>query len=97
MEINAASSMGNSETVLVTEDECSILRMSKMMLERLGYKVLAANSPDEAIRLARDHDGEIPSIDNRCGDARNERPRPLRTDPGYQTGDKMPLHVRLHG
>ena len=30
-----------------------------MMLERQGYTVLAAGTPEEAIRLAREHPGEI--------------------------------------
>lgn len=47
------------ETVLLVEDEQSILKLGRAMLGRLGYTVLAANSPDEAIRLAEEHDGEI--------------------------------------
>ena len=48
-----------SETILLVEDEPSILRMTRMMLERIGYKVLAAGTPGEAIELAREHAGEI--------------------------------------
>ncbi len=40
-----------SETVLLVEDEISILRITTIMLERLGYKVLPANTPKEAIRI----------------------------------------------
>jgi two-component system, cell cycle sensor histidine kinase and response regulator CckA len=47
------------ETVLLVEDEPSILKMTRMMLEREGYKVLAAGTPGEAIRLANEHAGEI--------------------------------------
>ncbi len=43
----------------LVEDEQNILKLGKLMLERLGYTVLTANTPDEAIRLARDHAGEI--------------------------------------
>jgi len=39
------------ETILLVEDEKSILQMVKIMLERLGYTVLTANSPEEAIRI----------------------------------------------
>ena len=40
------------ETILLVEDEPAILAMTKVMLERLGYTVLPANTPSEAIRLA---------------------------------------------
>ncbi|WP_020585504.1 PAS domain S-box protein [Desulfobacter curvatus] len=39
------------ETILLVEDEKSILRMVKIMLERLGYTVLTANTPEEAMRI----------------------------------------------
>ena len=40
------------ETILLVEDEDAILQMTKQMLERLEYTVLAANTPDEAIRTS---------------------------------------------
>jgi DNA-binding NtrC family response regulator len=45
--------------VLVVEDEPMLLKMNKTMLERLGYRVLAAGAPSEAIGLAEAHAGEI--------------------------------------
>jgi PAS domain S-box-containing protein len=51
-------SRGN-ETILLVEDEPAILKMAAMMLERLGYSVLGANSPGQAIGLAHEHAGEI--------------------------------------
>ena len=47
------------ETILLVEDEPAILRMTAMMLERGGYCVLPAATPGEAMRLAREHAGEI--------------------------------------
>jgi CheY-like chemotaxis protein len=47
------------ETILVVEDETAILSVTRTMLERQGYTVLAANSPAEAVRLAREHEGQI--------------------------------------
>ena len=41
-----------TETVLLVEDEEAILNLGRQFIERLGYKVLAANSPEEAMRLA---------------------------------------------
>lgn len=48
-----------AETILLVEDEPSILRMTRMMLERMGYKVLAADTPGGAIALAREYAGQI--------------------------------------
>lgn len=45
-------------TVLLVEHEPALLAMSERMLERLGCRVLAARSPREAIRLARQSGGE---------------------------------------
>ena len=42
----------NNETILLVEDDTSILAVTKRMLNKLGYRVLAANSPKEAIDLA---------------------------------------------
>jgi len=51
--------LGKNETILLVEDELSILRMTRMMLERMGYTILAAGTPGEAISLAQEHAGEI--------------------------------------
>ncbi len=51
--------MRGRETVLVVEDEPSLLDLGKLMLEDQGYRVLTAGTPGEAIRLAEDHPGEI--------------------------------------
>jgi len=47
-------SMGN-ETILLVEDESSILTMTTLLLERQGYNVLSASKPSEAILLAQKH------------------------------------------
>jgi two-component system, cell cycle sensor histidine kinase and response regulator CckA len=47
------------KTVLVTEDDPIILRMVTTMLERLGYGVLSASTPNEAIRLFRESNNKI--------------------------------------
>ena len=48
-----------SETVLLVEDEPSILEMTRIMLRSFGYRVLTASSPAEALRIAREHRGTI--------------------------------------
>ena len=47
------------ETVLLVEDEPTILEIAATMLEGLGYVVLKAGSPEAAISLAGNHSGEI--------------------------------------
>jgi PAS domain S-box-containing protein len=47
------------ETILLVEDEPSILTLTKTLLERQGYTVLAASTPGAAIRLAEQHPGKI--------------------------------------
>jgi two-component system cell cycle sensor histidine kinase/response regulator CckA len=48
-----------TETILLVEDEPAIMKMGKIMLEELGYTVLTAGTPGEAIRLADEHSGKI--------------------------------------
>ncbi len=45
--------------VLLVEDEPMILKLAALMLERLGYTVIVAPTPEEAIRLAREATGPI--------------------------------------
>ena len=47
------------ETILLVEDEPTILEMITRMLQQQGYKVLAANCPRKAIELAEIYAGEI--------------------------------------
>ncbi len=50
---------GHGEGVLLVEDEPQILNFCKKTLEYLGYRVIEAADPKEAIRLAKEHPGEI--------------------------------------
>jgi len=47
------------ETILIVEDEPSIMNLGKRMLESLGYRVITADSPQEALRLAESKTVEI--------------------------------------
>lgn len=51
--------MTGSETILMVEDDAMVLKMSKNMLEKLGYTVLTASVPADAIDLAKENAGKI--------------------------------------
>ncbi|MBI5593440.1 MAG: PAS domain S-box protein [Deltaproteobacteria bacterium] len=51
--------LSRGETVLLVEDEPSLRTLAKIMLEKLGYRVLDAGTPGEAIGLAEGHASEI--------------------------------------
>ena len=51
--------MRGTETILLVEDEPTVLRLTARMLEHLGYNVLKTDNPAEAIDLAGIHGGEI--------------------------------------
>ena len=49
----------STETVLLVEDEESILKLARRVLTRQGYQVLAASTPRQALDLVREHPGPI--------------------------------------
>jgi PAS domain S-box-containing protein len=51
--------MPGHETILIVEDEPALLELGSSMLAKLGYRVLAAATPGEAIRVAEAYPGEI--------------------------------------
>ena len=48
-----------TETVLVVEDEPALLRLTTRALEKLGYRVIPAPTPERAIALAAAHTGPL--------------------------------------
>jgi len=55
----AAAIDGSGRTILLVEDETALLQLNQRMLISLGYSVLAAATPNEAIQLAREGQGQI--------------------------------------
>ena len=51
--------LGGGNTILVVEDEDSLLKLATRVLEHVGYTVLAATGPEIALELAATHDGPI--------------------------------------
>jgi two-component system sensor histidine kinase EvgS len=50
---------GCGETILIVEDDLSILNLARRILNELNYTVLTADKPERAVRLAEEHQGEI--------------------------------------
>lgn len=46
-------------TIMIVEDEPSILKLSSMMLSHMGYETISASTPVEAVELAREHGNKI--------------------------------------
>jgi len=55
--IEAADGMG--ELILLVEDDAALLELSRRMLESLGYRVLPAGTPGEALRISEEYAGSI--------------------------------------
>ena len=49
----------SGETVLLVEDEQAVLGLCRTILKRMGFAVLTADTPGEAIRQAEEHRGSI--------------------------------------
>ncbi len=49
----------STETILLVEDEPQVRSLTRTMLARLGYRVLEAESGDEALRIASGHEGPL--------------------------------------
>ncbi len=47
------------ETILLVEDEPGVLRLTARLLALQGYTVLSAGTPGDALRLAKEHAGDI--------------------------------------
>ncbi len=53
------TALGGSETILLVEDNPTVLELTRDALRNQGYHVLAANDCDEALRLVQSHPGTI--------------------------------------
>ncbi len=50
---------GAGETILLVEDERAVMEMANELLDQLGYVVLAAATPGEALKVANSYPGPI--------------------------------------
>ncbi|MBN2071620.1 MAG: response regulator [Candidatus Krumholzibacteriota bacterium] len=59
-DISRTSSLHGEETVLLVEDEPRLLKLTRKMLESLGYEVLTAFTPEEALQVI---DARVSTVD----------------------------------
>ncbi len=57
--VHLKRNLRGKETVLLVEDEESILALGKTILERHGYEVLASKNPNEALGMVKSYPGPI--------------------------------------
>lgn len=57
--VQETGTIKGQETILIVEDEPAILEIASMMLDGLGYKVLTASRPSEAIKIADESSNHI--------------------------------------
>ena len=50
---------GGTETILLVEDEPSVLELAQRTLQQLGYNVLPCASPDEALRTFGEYQDRV--------------------------------------
>jgi two-component system, cell cycle sensor histidine kinase and response regulator CckA len=58
-EVAAAAPAKGHETILLTEDDEAVRRLAQLLLAQMGYKVLVAAGPAEAIALCEKYEGAI--------------------------------------
>ena len=58
-DMEAEGGLTGTETILVVEDNEQVLSMTLKILDRYGYRTLAARAGDEAVRVSRDFEGKI--------------------------------------
>lgn len=58
-EFDTVGDYRGNETILLVEDEDLVRDLAREMLEMLGYRVLEAAAPDDAVRLSQQHQGPI--------------------------------------
>jgi CheY-like chemotaxis protein len=56
---SAGKHLTGTETILLVEDDEAILSLTALILENLGYTVIAAQNPVKTIQLAGEHRGDI--------------------------------------
>lgn len=57
--LDVASTPSTKQTILVVDDEMSIVRLCSAILKEAGFSILPATNSAEALKLVKHHDGPI--------------------------------------
>jgi PAS domain S-box-containing protein len=57
--ISQETAISGTETILIVEDEPSANEIISLMLKKFGYTVISAVKPNQALKLAKEHSGDI--------------------------------------
>jgi PAS domain S-box-containing protein len=57
--VEAETPQSRGETILIVEDDVSVLHLTERILDHLGYAVLTSASPAEALTMVREYQGKI--------------------------------------
>jgi two-component system, cell cycle sensor histidine kinase and response regulator CckA len=96
-----------TETVLLVEDQRDLLRVFQSILDRLGYSVLAADSPERALKQVENYSGQIhllltdivmPGMNGlELAALLKQQKRDMKVPPeATETGHEGDLHVRIY-
>ena len=58
-EQTSVDDLGGSETVLIVEDDNRLLKFAQKVLQSYGYRILAAENGEEALKIGKEHEGPI--------------------------------------
>ncbi|MCK4620340.1 MAG: response regulator, partial [Desulfobacterales bacterium] len=58
-EQTSVAELGGSETVLIVEDDYGLRKFAQEVLLRHGYRVLDAENGEDALKVGKEHDGQI--------------------------------------
>lgn len=56
---NSHSATTPPQVILLVEDESIVREVTREVLEHAGYRVLPSSGPEEALRMANQHEGQI--------------------------------------
>ncbi len=78
--VESTTEMPKSDgTILIIEDEEMVMNVIRVVLERLGYRMLEAKTGREAVEIAKPFDGDIDLalLDIKLSDIRGDKVYPL--------------------
>ena len=85
------------ETILLVEDEITFLGTAKNMLESLGYRVLSASTPSEALRISEEHTGELHMLFTDVILPEMTGRELAQKSAGCFSGTRIAVRIRLYG